>query len=251
MDSNVTLILILIILAIFYFLSTQIQNNDSFDPNNSSDSYSQNDFSDFLDYSQPIEEEWTRSRYNSVPAWNDFYNKELTIVGGNSIRLFSSGRKFRLISAKRNKLGNVAEGRTNMPYYYIETSNDGKTWDLHPQYSTAADSVSFEGYNVFTFSAAGGTLRFIRYPNGRLWVGNEDGDGDLHTIELSNIKTPWVKDLSTIDQNLLDYGDVDLDKKTEYSYKSNQKREPGLNTCHESSDSDDVTSALRDNNSML
>jgi hypothetical protein len=225
-----TIVIVVLILLIFYFyrLNTKSdvagfcpdvaeQSVESFDVDNG--------FSDFTDYSQPVEMEPQRTRYNSRPAWDDFHNKILTIVGGDSIRKFEIGRKFRLVSVKRDRDGNLSNGMgsTNQPFIYIETSSNGIDWELHPQYSTPGDSISFEGYDVFNLDSPGGMLKFVRYPNGRLFIGNEYGEGDLHTLELTNLKS-IVQELP---------------------------REPGLNSRYDSSDPDDTPSALSSKNSIL
>lgn len=234
---NNTIIIAILLILIFYFHYT-CKFTDKFDPENTN-----MNFADFTDYSQPVEMEPPRSQYNSKPAWDDFHNKILTIVGGDSIRKFESGRKFRLISTKRTMSGNLADGnRSNQPFVYMETSSDGINWDLHPQYSVPGDSINFN-YNEFTLDSPGGTLKCIRYPNGRLWIGNEGGQGDLHTIELTDLNVPFSNELD------IDYPNMDIDKKNDF--KIDVDREPGLNSNYDSNDALDTPSALSSNNSIL
>lgn len=185
-DPQVFIIIIILLIATYYFESRKNQENDKKE---------QYGFKDFNDFSQPQEMEYKQTRYNSDPLWNEINNTILTIVGGDSDREFGVGRKFRIRSRDRELNGNHPNGdRSNMPYYYTETSADGKAWTLHPEYSVPGDAISFEGYNVVNFYSPGGNLQFVRYPNGRIWVGNEEGHGNLRTIELTNVKIPFLSE---------------------------------------------------------
>lgn len=195
-DPQLILIVIIILVIMYYTRNCGCGSNASASAVKSEPF----GFRDFNDYSSPQEMDWKRTRYNSDPLWNEINGKILTIVGGDSLNNFDVGQKFRLHARERSIYGNFSNGdlpngsRSNMPFFYVETSVDGKAWDLHPEYSAAGDSISFEGYNVVNMYTPGGNLKFVRYPNGRIWVGNEKGEGDLRTIELTDLKIPFLKE---------------------------------------------------------
>lgn len=142
---------------------------------------------DFKDYSQSVQNQphvKKRTRYNDESVWNEAQEKIFTVVGGESTGPFTITRKFRF---RRSQSGHAE------PQYFIETSTDGKAWDFHPEYSFDSKSMTFQ-HDTVHMQTRGGDLTLMRYPNGRLWLGNEDDFGVLTTLELADIKIPFLTD---------------------------------------------------------
>lgn len=203
MNINPRLILIVIILLILVHYS-----RGGCCGNSGGGKPEQFGFKDFNDYSNVREMELKRTRYNGKSLWTEINGKILTIVGGdsdghdnddgsgkNNGKSFNIGRKFRLKAKERNWYGDHPDGsKSNMPFFYMETSKDGKEWTLHPEYSAPGDSISFEGYDTINMYTPGGNLKFVRYPNGRIWLSNDANYGMLSTIELTDLKIPFLKE---------------------------------------------------------